>query len=64
MSHIFIINKSGTLQHKVSENVVTSYRQQADMLDMIFPPVRDSHKQDFSYWSFPLPDVDPEHFNE
>jgi len=62
LSHIFIINKSGSVQHQVSESVVTSYRQQADMLDMIFPPIQESQQQDFSYWSLPLPHVNPSQF--
>ena len=36
LSHIFIIDKAGSLQHQVAHTVVTSYGQQADMLDMIF----------------------------
>ena len=56
-SHIFIINKTGSVQHQVSQSVVTSYRQQCDMLDLLFPPVQD--RQDFSYWSPPLPWINP-----
>ena len=57
-SHIFIINKTGSVQHQVSQSVVTSYRQQADLTDMFFPPIR-SAEQDFSYWDPPLPDINP-----
>ena len=52
------MNKTGSLQHKGSESVVTSYRQQADLTDMFFPPIR-SAEQDFSYWDPPLPDINP-----
>jgi len=54
-SHIFIINKTGDLKHQVCESVITSYKDQCNMVDFLFPPVSISaSRQNYLYWKEPV----------
>jgi phosphatidate phosphatase LPIN len=60
-SRIFTVDPSGELKQELLQNFKSSYQQLNDIVDQVFPSVRQSMNTtfaDFSYWREPLPALD------
>ncbi|XP_055345790.1 phosphatidate phosphatase LPIN2-like [Paramacrobiotus metropolitanus] len=72
MTRIFTINYQGQLKHEILRQAKSSYSQQSNLVDMLFPPLvsvpgtnvlvsQHEHAEEYSsfvYWKAPLPDLD------
>jgi hypothetical protein len=59
-SRIFTVDPSGALKQELIQNFKSSYQQLNDIVDQVFPSVRQSMNTtyaDFSYWREPLPGI-------
>ncbi|GAB0090285.1 Phosphatidate phosphatase [Sergentomyia squamirostris] len=59
---IFTINTKGELRHELTQTFQSTYCRLADIVDQLFPPIKDDDFQSdeyssFRYWREPLPDL-------
>jgi len=72
VSRIFTINPEGELKHELTATFQTSYTEQDQIVDQVFPPVgtvwhpqfRVQEYSQFSYWRDPLPPIQYEALQE
>lgn len=60
-SRIFTVDPRGELKQELLQNFKSSYQQLNDIVDQVFPSVRQSMNTtyaDFSYWREPLPSIE------
>lgn len=71
MTRIFTINYHGQLKHEILRQAQSSYSQQTNLVDMLFPPLKTlpghnilvsehEHADEYSsfvFWKSPLPDI-------
>ncbi|XP_059620146.1 phosphatidate phosphatase LPIN3 [Phlebotomus argentipes] len=59
---IFTINTKGELRHELTQTFQSTYCRLADIVDQLFPPIKENDFQSdeyssFRYWREPLPDI-------
>ena len=55
---IFIIDKTGELKGSLSQTMLTTYKEQSNIVDFYYPPIDKDLHIDHKYWEAPLPDID------